>query len=214
LFNRLFSAFGNQNWWPAETPFEVMVGAILTQRTAWRNVEKSIERIKQRGDVSLLFLYSLSCDELEFLIKPSGFYKSKCKTLKSFVDFMDKSYQSDLLKASQEKTVTLRNKITSIKGVGNETADSILLYGFNKPVFPIDAYTRRIYSRAGISDSSDYEELRLMTEQALSYDLDNFKEMHALIVKLGKNFCTRKAKCTACPINDFCIKKGVYEYEQ
>lgn len=209
LFNKLISAFGNQNWWPAETPFEVMVGAILTQRTTWRNVEKSIENLKQRGNFSLSFLYSLSCDELESLIKPSGFYKSKCKTLKSFMDFIEKSYQSDLLKANREETVTLRNKLTSIKGIGNETADSILLYAFNKPVFPVDAYTMRIYSRVGISDSSDYEELRLMTEPALSYDLVKFKEMHALIVKLGKDFCTKIPKCTDCPINDFCFKKGV-----
>jgi endonuclease-3 related protein len=212
LFNQLLNNFGNQNWWPAETPFEVMVGAILTQQTSWKNVERSIINLKMSSELSPSFLKSISIEKLEQLINSSGFYKTKSKTLKRFVDFIFESYRGDIEQMKHVCSYVLRKQLTSIKGVGKETADSMMLYALDKAIFPVDAYTKRIYSRFGIKSSEDYEELRILSETALARDgnaLSNFKEMHALLVELGKDYCNKKPKCNFCPINNFCQKKGV-----
>ncbi|MGB9695137.1 MAG: endonuclease III domain-containing protein [Caldisericaceae bacterium] len=191
-----------------------MVGAILTQQTSWKNVEKAIINLKERESLSPFFLRDIPLEELQEVIRPSGFYVAKAATLKRFVEFFFEAYGASIDKMKQFDTNVLRNELLKIKGIGRETADSVILYAMDKPIFPVDNYTKRIYLRTGISSSTDYEELRQITEQALQTQnfVSDLKEFHALLVKLGKDFCKKIPKCELCPINNNCIKKGV-KYE-
>lgn len=197
LFNRLLEHFGKQNWWPADTSFEVIVGAILTQNTSWRNVERAISNLKQAGKLTPEGILSLSNEELEDLIRPAGFYRQKAERLKlmAMVDWA-KVYSMPLKEA--------REYLLSLKGVGKETADSILLYALNKPIFVIDAYTKRIYHRLTGDKIDDYDQLRSIFEEQLS-SVYEFNEMHALLVELAKNYCLKNnPKCSQCPVSDLC----------
>ena len=159
IYNRLYKAYGPRHWWPGETPFEVMVGAILTQNTSWRNVEKAIERLKAKKVLNVKGIHQLKRTELASLIKSSGYYRIKADRLKAFVDFIFEEYDGRIEKMRREKMEVLRPRLLKVKGVGPETADSILLYGLRKPIFVVDAYTKRILSRHGIiSEKASYEE--------------------------------------------------------
>ncbi|WP_231837270.1 endonuclease III domain-containing protein [Caldisericum exile] len=214
MYNTLYGYFGKQNWWPAETPFEVIVGAILTQQTSWKNVEKVILRLKEHGLLEPRTLYNLDIQELSNYIKESGFYRLKAQRLKNFLDFF-KKYNFELLDLTHIEIENLRNELLNIKGVGKETADSIILYALEKPIFVVDNYTKRFAVRFGILENmSSYDEIRLLFEDALKSEneketLIRFKEMHALIVELGKNFCKKEPNCSACPLGNLCLKKGV-----
>jgi len=201
IYDRLFKAYGPRHWWPGETPFEVMVGAILTQNTSWSNVEKAIQRLKWKGVLSSEGIHQLRKSQLASLIKPSGYYRIKADRLKAFVFFLVKNYNGDIERMRKEDLGTLRPKLLEVKGIGPETADSILLYGLKKSIFVVDAYTQRILSRHGIiSERATYEEIQEVFMNHLSVDEKLFNEYHALLVHLGKTVCKKIPRCDQCPI--------------
>jgi endonuclease-3 related protein len=179
-----------------------MVGAILTQNTNWANVEKAINNLRKNKLLSQRSLYKLSHKRLASLIRPSGYYNIKAKRLKAFLAFLFKFYQGSLKKISRVDTLTLRRHLLCVNGIGPETADSILLYCLDRPVFVIDAYTKRILSRHSLlKEGSSYDEAQNLFMQNLKNDVKLFNEYHALLVKLGKDFCLKsKPKCVICPL--------------
>ena len=201
IFELLSNHFGPQNWWPAETELEMIVGAVLTQNTNWKNVEKAIENLKGKGLLSLKGLRSLAVAGLAQEIRPAGYFNVKAKRLMNLIDFIVAYYQADLSLFLEDETQNLRQGLLSVKGVGPETADSILLYAAHRPVFVIDTYTHRILSRHGMTDDqTTYDELQKLFMDHLSEDTSLFNEFHALIVQTGKTYCRRKPLCTRCPL--------------
>jgi endonuclease-3 related protein len=208
VFNCLFQTFGPRGWWPGETPFEIIIGAILTQNTSWENVEKAIDRLKARNVLHPAGIYKMKDEKLADFIRPSGYYHIKTKRIKDFLAFLQKEYRLDLNRMFQEKTMVLRRKLLSINGIGPETADSILLYAGGKPTFVVDAYTKRIFSRHGwISHQDSYENVRNLFMENLNHDVKLFNEYHALLVQVGKEFCKREPRCKECPLKVFFRKK-------
>jgi endonuclease-3 related protein len=202
IYQKLYSCFGPQHWWPAQTPFEVMVGAILTQNTNWSNVEKALNNLKQNKVLTAQKLTSLSRIKLAKLIKSTGYYNIKAKRLKKFLNFFFKIYRGSLQKMSRVKTGILRQQLLSVNGIGPETADSILLYAIKKPVFVIDAYTKRMMARHRlIPEDSTYDYVQNLFMQNMKKDVKLFNEYHALLVRLGKEFCLKnKPRCEICPL--------------
>ncbi len=193
--------FGPQHWWPGETPFEIMIGAILTQNTNWRNVSKAIDNIKNEG---LLHPKELLKHRrmIPKLIRSSGFYKLKSKRLISFLEYFVTNYDGEINRMNETKTDVLRSELLSIPGIGYETADSILLYANGRPIFVVDAYTRRIFSRHRFFEyNRPYDEIRHIFESSLPQDVQLYNEYHALLVKLGKEFCKKNEPlCSTCPL--------------
>jgi len=205
IYQKLLEHFGRQGWWPAETEFEVIVGAILTQASSWTNVEKVIENLKAENLLSSEVLLQANEEKLREVIKPVGYYNAKAKKLKVFVGFLHDNYNGDLDKLFDQDTEKLRSELLSIWGIGQETADSIILYAANKSSFVIDAYTTRIMSRLGFAkEDTTYYDLKKFFELRLPEDLELYKEFHALLVELGKNYCKTKPLCDKCPIKDIC----------
>ena len=201
IYQRLYGAFGPLHWWPGETPFEVMVGAILTQNTSWRNVEKAIQKLKGEGVLNPQGIHHLKKSQLASLIRSSGYYQVKADRLKAFVDFIFKEYDGNIRKMERERLERLREKLLKVKGIGPETADSILLYGLKKPIFVVDAYTKRILSRHGIiSEKASYEEVQRLFMDHLPHKERLFNEYHALLVHLGKTLCKKIPRCDICPL--------------
>ncbi|KPK97729.1 MAG: endonuclease [Omnitrophica WOR_2 bacterium SM23_72] len=202
IYLKLFASFGPQHWWPAKTPFEVMVGAILTQNTNWANVEKAIAQLKQHKVLAPKRIYHLSTSKLARLIKSVGYYNIKAKRLKTFLKFLFDHYKGQPEKMSRVSGQKLRLELLSINGIGPETADSILLYALQKPLFVIDAYTRRIMVRHGfIAEDSSYQDVQNLFMQNLKKEVKLFNEYHALLVRLGKEFCLkRRPLCKRCPL--------------
>ena len=204
MVDSMFAYFGPQKWWPGESVLEIMVGAVLTQNTNWQNVEKAIANLKQRNMLSMQGLQSLSTDTLAEAIRPSGYYNLKAKRLKNLIGFLCERYDGDLSRFLEERTDALREGLLSVKGVGLETADSILLYAARRPVFVIDTYTFRILRRHGmVADPSTYHELQALFEEHLPTDTLLFNEFHALIVVTGKEFCRPKPSCRKCPLREW-----------
>ncbi len=204
IYELLNEHFGDLHWWPAEEPFEVMVGAILTQNTAWTNVEKAIAALKGKRLLSPEALSRIAEETLAGIIRPSGYYNVKAKRLKSFVRFLLEEYAGNIGIMSTEGVSILREKLLGVRGIGEETADSILLYACGKPVFVCDAYTRRILQRHGmIEDDADYRRIQEMFMNHLPHDPALFNQFHALIVHAGKAFCRTMPKCDACPLRMF-----------
>jgi endonuclease-3 related protein len=204
FYKTLYAYFGPQHWWPAESRFEVIIGAILTQNTSWSNVEKAIDNLKKNKLLKLPRLYKLPHKKLASLIRPAGYYNIKAKRLKEFLKFAYDSYRGNLKKMSSQGMYKLRKQLLSVNGIGPETADSILLYALDKPVFVVDAYTKRILSRHHIiKDDSSYEKVQNLFMQNLKNKVILFNEYHALLVRLGKDFCRKnKPRCQDCPLND------------
>jgi len=202
IYQKLYGLFGPQAWWPADSPFEMMVGAILTQNTSWRNVEKAIRNLKEKNLLDAQRLYRLPQDKLASLIRPAGYYNIKAKRLRAFLEFFCRDYQSDPNKLRRQDTASLRRQLLAVNGVGPETADSILLYALEKPVFVVDGYTQRILARHGLAKGADdYLKLQNLFMQNLKNSVKLFNEYHALLVKLGKEFCLKnKPKCRTCPL--------------
>ncbi|NPA48923.1 MAG: endonuclease III domain-containing protein [Thermodesulfobacteria bacterium] len=202
IYERLYRHFGPQGWWPGETPFEVCVGAILTQNTNWQNVEKAIARLKERNLLDPRKLYELSPAELAELIRPAGYFRVKAKRLRNFLRLLNEEYQGDLGRLFAEGLARAREKLLSVSGIGPETADSILLYAGGLPVFVIDAYTRRILLRHGLAtEEMDYHELQELFQKNLPEDPALFNEYHALLVACGKHYCRpRRPLCEDCPL--------------
>jgi len=202
IFKRLDSAFGDQHWWPGETPFEVIVGAILTQNTSWSNVEKAILKLKTKKLLGAGKLYRLPTRQLASLIKSTGYYNLKAKRLKNFLKFFFKRYQGKIKRMGSWPAEVLREQLLAVGGVGPETADSILLYALNKPVFVVDAYTQRILLRHRLIKPDDgYAQIQGLFMRQLKKDARLFNQYHALLVKLGKDYCRKHdPKCEICPL--------------
>ena len=202
VYQKLYSLFGRQYWWPADTPFEVMVGAILTQNTNWLNVEKAITNLKKNKLLQPHKLYKLSHKRLASLIRPAGYYNIKAKRLKSFLKFFIRYYDGNVKKMSGIDTSSLRQQLLSVKGIGPETADSMLLYALNRPIFVVDAYTKRILLRHRFTgEDTGYDKIQNLFMQNLKSGVKLFNEYHALLVKLGKEFCLKRMpKCEICPL--------------
>lgn len=201
IYQLLFERFGPQHWWPGETQFEIITGAILTQNTNWTNVEKAIANLKSADLLTPENLYHLDVSKLAELIRPAGYYNIKAKRLKNFINWLFQSYDGQLIKLENRDTDRLRIELLAIKGIGRETADSILLYAFNREIFVIDAYTTRVAVRHSlIEPQAGYEQLRELFQSNLPQDSQLFNEYHALLVNVGKNYCKPKAKCHGCPL--------------
>ncbi|WP_038056572.1 endonuclease III domain-containing protein [Thermodesulfobacterium hydrogeniphilum] len=204
IYNRLFRHFGPQGWWPAKTPFEVCVGAILTQNASWKNVEKAINNLKEKNLLDPFKLYELPLNILANIIKPSGFYNIKAKRLKEFIKFLVENYEGNLEKLFSKNLNEIRKELLNLRGLGKETVDSILLYAGNFPVFVVDTYTYRILNRHYlIPEESTYDEIQELFMENLPPDPKLFNEYHALFVACGKNYCKKKTPiCEKCPLKD------------
>jgi len=201
IYDKLFSFFGPQHWWSGKTPFEVIVGAILTQNTSWINVSKAIDNLKGEKLLSPVALKKVSINKLARLIRPSGYYNQKAKKLKNFVSFLFNRYQGNLKNMFRQDLIKLREELLSVNGIGPETADSILLYASEKPIFVVDAYTKRILSRHKlIGEDYDYHRVQEIFMKNLKPEVKLFNEYHALFVKLGKDICKTKPNCLICPL--------------
>jgi len=201
-FAAMSQALGPMQWWPARTPFEVIVGAILTQNTSWANVERAIANLRSAQMLTPSAMSEARMSRLAVLVRPSGYFRQKAKKLKAFVRFLQREYGGSLKRMFDTPTGILREKLLSVHGIGPETADSILLYAGNHPVFVVDAYTHRIFGRHGITDGKpQYESVRELFETALPRDPQLFNEFHALVVNTGKNWCRKNEPlCAECPL--------------
>ena len=201
IYQLLYDAFGPQHWWPGDNRIEIITGAILTQNTNWTNVEKAINNLKAVDCLSAEKLHNIELSKLAELIRPAGYYNVKAKRLKNFLDWLFENYDGNLTELENLNTGQFREELLAVKGIGRETADSILLYAFERPVFVVDAYTARITIRHRlIEPDADYEQLRYLFESNLPEDIQLFNEYHALLVRTGKEFCRPKAKCPSCPL--------------
>src|SRR5215469_114604 len=232
-YRTLLAHWGPQNWWPAQTRLEVIVGAYLTQNTNWSNVEKAIANLRRARVLTVSGLRSIPLRELATLVRPSGYFRQKARKLKTFIRFLDRNYAGSLDRMVAQPTDKLRVQLLELHGVGPETADSILLYAGNHPVFVVDAYTRRVLERHGtISAKITYEQIRSLMEQAIGQAdpkslatakpgceprhpvsrmsraprtevARHYNELHALIVRVGNHYCRSTAKCAGCPLESF-----------
>jgi endonuclease III related protein len=232
-YRALLLRWGPQNWWPAQSRFEVIVGAYLTQNTNWLNVEKAMANLRKESALSPRAIRELPLERLQELIRSSGYYRQKAIKLKMFVEYLHQKYAGSLDRMFAQPTAQLRNELLALNGVGPETADSILLYAGNHPVFVVDAYTRRILERHGlITAATKYEEIRAMMENAISSATpdsqstiavandprhkpsrisrmrrtelaQHYNELHALIVRAGSQFCRSSPLCMSCPLQPF-----------
>ena len=201
IYQLLWDSFGPQHWWPGETRLEIIIGAILTQNTNWTNVEKAIANLKAADLLDARRLYNLEIQKLAELIRPSGYYNIKARRLKNFLHWFVEEHDGQLSNLESLSTDRFRECLLAIKGIGPETADSILLYAFGRGVFVIDAYTARIVTRHGLVEPcADYEQLQYLFQSSLRSDTKLFNEFHALLVRAGKEFCRTKAKCEDCPL--------------
>ena len=201
IYELLESYFGNLHWWPGDSPFEIIVGAILTQNTVWRNVNIAISSLKSKGLLSPQGILGTEDDVLAGLIRSSGYYNVKTQRLKSFVRYLNQEYSDNLDGMFSEDLHTLRGKLLAIKGIGEETADSILLYAGEKPVFVVDAYTRRILQRHDMINESDtYADIQRLFMNHLPRSVPIYNQYHALLVNAGKHFCSRTPRCDGCPL--------------
>ena len=204
-YDTLYSVLGPQSWWPARTAFEVIVGAILTQNTAWTNVEQAIRNLRLAKMLTPKSLERIPAGRLAQLVRPSGYFRQKARKLKAFVRFLRRTYGGSLARMFREPTAELRKRLLAVHGIGPETADSILLYGGGHAVFVVDAYTKRILERHGWAGAkTEYEEMQTLFEKHVPRDAQRFNEFHALLVQVGKNWCRPgEARCDACPLGRF-----------
>jgi endonuclease-3 related protein len=202
IFEKLLSAFGQRHWWPGDSPLEIMVGAVLTQNTSWRNVEKAIDNMKGKGLLDMDALRLIEEDRLADVIRPAGFYRVKSKRLKALITDVHVRYGASAEHMQQAPTWQLRDQLLSVKGVGPETADSILLYALDRPVFVVDAYTKRFLKNHGLYDGDDYHDVQKFFTDNLPRDTYMFNEFHALLVCLCQRHCKKRPDCPACPLVD------------
>ncbi|PIU58100.1 MAG: endonuclease [Deltaproteobacteria bacterium CG07_land_8_20_14_0_80_38_7] len=207
LYSQLFDVFGAQYWWPGDTPIEIIVGAILTQNTSWKNVEKAINNLKRKSFLSAAKLYELPEEELAELIRPAGYFRVKTKRLRNFLKFFLNDFNGNILLMQEKDLLDLRENVLFVNGIGPETADSILLYALDKPIFVVDAYTKRILVRHNlITEDFGYYDIQQFFMDNLPTDVKLFNEYHALLVKCGKDFCKpNNPRCKECPLNGFNI---------
>ncbi len=205
IYQSLFDRYGPRNWWPAKTPFEMAVGAMLTQNTNWGNVEKALDNLRAVAALTSAALCDLDRSELERLIKPSGFFRQKAERLQLFSRYLRDKYQGSLEVMLQQPLEPLRKELLALKGVGPETADSILLYAGGHPTFVVDAYTGRLFSRLGLLRGTEkYQQIRSFFMEELPSDVPLYNEYHALIVVQCKEHCRQRPICVACPMENIC----------
>jgi len=205
MFEALYAAYGDQHWWPGETPFEVIVGAVLTQNTAWTNVEKAMANLKRERLLTPARLNTVPLTKLALLIRPSGYFNIKARRLKNLIRFIFNTYGGNLSKMFADDPGAVRRNLIEVNGIGPETADCILLYAGEKPVFVVDAYTKRIFSRHGfIEPDADYDTVQRLFSGNLRSDARFYNEYHALIVRVGKEKCRKRSPlCIGCPLSRF-----------
>jgi len=203
IYRLLFERYGEQHWWPATSRFEVIVGAVLTQNTNWGNVEKALENLKKAGVLSAQKLQGIEIERLAELIRPAGYFNIKANRLKNLLNWFFENYGGQLENLDSLNTGRLREENLGVKGIGPETADSILLYALERPVFVVDAYTARVMARHHlIEEPFDYAQLQELFTSNLPEDVKLFNEYHALLVKVGKEHCRPKARCKGCPLEE------------
>jgi endonuclease III related protein len=204
VYETLLQVYGPQHWWPAETPFEVIVGAILTQNTAWKNVEKAMSALRNNGFLSFQELQHIPVADLAPMIRSSGYYNQKAGKLKTFCSYVGNHWQGDLEAFLDQDMAKLRNELIQLRGIGPETADSIVLYAAEQPSFVVDVYTYRVLSRHGwVPEQLAYDDLRDFFMDCLPRDVSLYKEYHALLVQVGHHHCRRRPSCTGCPLESF-----------
>lgn len=207
VYSRLYEHFGPQGWWPADTKFEMIAGAILTQNTSWKGVEKAISALKAEKLMNPSRLVNAGQEKIRRLIRPAGFFRQKTERLLNMSRTIIETWNGDINRLFKKPVPEARKELLSLKGLGPETADSILLYAGDKPVFVVDAYSKRICSRLGLIDTDDYDELKRFFESRVKPDVSVYKEFHALLVALGKEYCLSQAarsRCSHCPLEDCC----------
>jgi endonuclease-3 related protein len=213
VLERLFGRYGPQAWWPTQGgPFEVMVGAVLTQNTAWRNVERALENLRAESVLTPQGIQRLPQADLEELIRPAGYFRVKARRLRNLVDWVFARYDGSLAAMFATDIAELRADLLGVNGIGPETADSILLYAGNLPTFVVDVYTHRVWKRHGwIEPEADYHALKAHFEEGLPPDVARFNEYHALLVRVGKEHCGTRPRCEACPLADLLPEGGPLE---
>ena len=204
VYRRLFDAFGPQHWWPGQSPFEVMVGAVLTQNTSWQNVERAIRNLRDADLLEPHALYDVPAEELEELIRPAGYFRVKARRLHSLLEFLVERFDASLDAMFRLELGELRRQLLDVHGIGPETADSILLYAGGLPSFVVDAYTHRVFARHGwIGFDADYHQIQDFLQSELPQEVQLYNECHALLVRLGKDYCRKaKPKCVECPLRE------------
>lgn len=201
VYRRLLNHFGPQDWWPGESAFEVIVGAVLTQNTSWRNVERAIENLREAKVLALPAMYELSVEDLSELIRPAGYFRLKAKRLRNLLEFIVAEHDASLDAMFATELESLRTQLLAVNGIGPETADSILLYAGEKTTFVVDAYTHRVLKRHGwIDHKADYHAVKQLFEEHLRHDAALFNEYHALLVRVGNGYCRKQPKCDECPL--------------
>jgi len=202
FYDALLAAYGPQGWWPADSPFEVAVGAILTQNTNWKNVERAVANLKREGLLSAEALAHVAPERLAEVIRPAGYYRVKAKRLKNFIRLLADGFGGSLGALFALRTGDLRETLLGVSGLGPETADSIVLYAAHRPVFVVDAYTARIFFRHGLIEAdAGYADIQDLVQSSLAEDVGVYQEYHALVVAAGKRQCKRQApECAGCPL--------------
>ena len=215
VYDRLLAALGPQHWWPGNSPFEVLVGAVLVQNTSWKNVQRAIENLQERDLLEPEALYAVPPEELEELIRPAGYYRIKARRLRSLLEFVVDRYGGSLDAMFGAGLPALREELLGVHGVGPETADSILLYAGGLPTFVVDAYTNRVLARHGwIGFDADYHQIKEHFESNLPEDVALYNEYHALLVSVGKDYCRKTGpRCEQCPLAELLPDGGPLEPE-
>ncbi|MCA1960416.1 MAG: endonuclease III domain-containing protein [Desulfomonile sp.] len=207
MYATMRGAFGHRNWWPGDTPFEVCVGAVLTQNTSWKNVAKAIANLANHGALDPFTLCKMPLDELAELIRPSGYYNVKARRLRNFIVLLVEKYGGDLDALFSLPVTDLREELLSVRGIGKETADSIILYAAHKPIFVVDAYTKRVLVRHGLVDEdADYDAMQELFHFHLPPDVALYNDFHAQFVAVGHHYCKKEPRCRQCPL-------GIYHSE-
>ncbi|MEQ8786666.1 MAG: endonuclease III domain-containing protein [Pirellulaceae bacterium] len=208
-YQRLLAAYGPQHWWPGDSPFEIVVGAVLTQNTAWKNVELAIENLRENALLEPRAMFALDVGELAELIRPSGYYRLKAQRLRNLLRVIVEDFDGSLEEMLAQPLDELREQLLRVNGIGPETADSILLYAAAKPTFVVDAYSARVLKRHGwIEPEADYYAIKECFEQQVPADVGLYNEYHALIVRVGKAHCGKKPNCEACPLHALLPESG------
>lgn len=203
MYDRLFEKYGPQHWWPGDSPTEIVIGAILTQNAAWTNVEAAIKNLKRENILTFEALRDVDREKLEELVRPTGTFRVKAERLKVFVDVLWNDFGGSLEAMLDGELEVVRQRLLSIRGIGPETADAILLYAGNRPTFVVDAYTKRLLRRHFLIDvNSSYESVRSMFHECIPPDVTVYNEYHALIVEVGKRHCKTRVNCEGCPLAD------------
>jgi endonuclease-3 related protein len=210
VYRRLVEGHGPAGWWPGDTPFEVCLGAILTQNTSWTNVEKALGVLRRRGLLSYEALRRVPPSRLAPLIRSSGYYNLKARRLRAFVDFLGREFDGRAEAMAGESPARLRKRLLAVEGIGPETADSIVLYAAGLPLFVVDAYTRRIFGRLGLlTGGESYDEVQAYFMTRLRPNVPLYNDFHAQIVRLGKDVCRPRPRCATCPLESLCPRRGV-----